>query len=142
MTMPQFIKVENWRCGEYDDTEMYVNVGPPLDQDIVDKLVDDARNEYLALYEKYAGVVLPPRPPMHVDAVADDSLTIGELKAQIAAYNAAVKSQAEARDAYAGSFHAELARNDILRLDEWIKKQNPLTSVVSWGHRHGQKLQY
>ena len=134
--------IEFERCNEYDESAWYVVPDHIATEDEVHKIVQTARDEYLAAALAFHKSIDPGSGPViQIEQVSDDSKTVGELKAAIAAHKLRVAEHQKLAEVRTGAFEDVLVRYGFVKLWKY-KGDDVIKCVVDFGHNHGVRLEY
>jgi hypothetical protein len=136
----RIVAIEHIRCSEHDKMTFLV-VPEGMSEDDVLKAVGEAQDEYLKAVDAFKKMQEPLGYPVtNVLQIADESLTVGEVKKRHAEHEAERKAYSAARFRQTAAFHDYLYKRGFLSIYE--SHADRIYAVADWGHRHGDHLDY
>lgn len=137
----KLVVIEHSRCGEWDKTEYYA-APDSMEEEQIKSVIDQVQDEYLEALDMFKETQPPPDPPASsITAFQDDTMTIGEAKKMIASYSKIKADYDRQRKEVVGSFTERLKKCGICPIGQY-EGTDRTQSYISWGHRHGDGLEY
>jgi hypothetical protein len=107
----------------------------------IEVAIDTAKENYLSFLEKMKNLnPLPPRPEKRASYIGDDTLTVGEIKKQLAEYQEAESKQRTAKSQT--NFMKQMRLVGLTHFNNYLWDLDLPEHTVIWGHRHGEVLTY
>lgn len=136
-------KIDHSRCGEHRATT-YVWVADDMGPEELAKLTDEARNNYMAAIDACKNS--PDKPPYagHEPNYRSypSTVTLAEAQADHDLKKAAYAAWQEQERAAQKTFATYLVDAAAGRIKQFWDAEPALKAGVSWGHRHGDQIDY
>lgn len=132
------IQIEHDRCNEPDKYRYYF-VPDEMTVEQIQEAINAAQATYLKHLGEMDGMFPEPESPKQDFRYLPDEMTMGELKAQVAAYEQASKELREKRSTVENSF-SDVLKTFGIKVSTDVPEE--LEFTADWGHRHGKRLRY